>query len=150
MEVLNASIFAISVLTEAENTLLDSAIDFLTDLQKQEDGTEIPVKSPAVIKYYEYRDIYQGAESTYLNEKIEVENSIGPEVEKLRQQWTSFREKQLLDFKNKAEDDWKNLGFKEQVEYYQSVRNSLEPKKYLPNLYRKAYLDEINLSKVPI
>jgi hypothetical protein len=148
MEVLNASIFAVSVLTEAENTLLDRAIDFLTDLQKQADGTQIPVKSTAVIKYYEYRDTYQDAVSTYLNEKIAIENSTGPEGEKLRQQWAAYREKQLLTFKSQAEDDWKNVGFKEQVEYYQSVRNSLEPKKYL-NLYRQAYLDEINISEIP-
>jgi hypothetical protein len=146
--VLNGSIFAVSALTQAENTLLDQAIDFLTDMQKQENGPEIPVNSTAVNKYYEYRKRYQDAESTYLDEKITVENSTGPEGEKLRQEWGAYREKQLLDLKNQAEVEWKNLGFKEQVEYFQSVRNSLETKKYL-DLYRKAYLNEINVSEIP-
>lgn len=146
--VLNGSIFAVSALNEAENTLLDQAIDFLTDMQKQEDGTEIPVMSAAVTKYYEYRKRYQDAESTYLSEKITIESSAGPEGEKLKQEWAAYREKQLLDLKNQAEVDWQNLGFKEQVEYYQSVRNSLETKKYL-NLYRQAYLNEINVSEIP-
>jgi hypothetical protein len=146
--VLNGSIFAVSALNEAENTLLEKAIDFLTDMQKQENAPEIPVNSTAVTKYYEYRKRYQDAESTYLSEKITVESTAGPEGEKLKQEWAAYREKQLLDLKNQAEEDWKNIGFKEQVEYYQSVRNSLETKKYL-NLYRQAYLNEINVSEIP-
>src|SRR5215212_6607519 len=83
-DVLRNSIFAVSALSESENKLLDQAIDFLTDMQKQ-DGEEIPVSSTAVNKYYEYKTIYEDAESIYLNEKFTVENSGN---EELTRQWT--------------------------------------------------------------
>ncbi len=148
INVLTASVFAESTLTEAENNLLNKAIDFLTDEQISADGTKIPVNSTAVGKYYEYKTIDEQAERTYLDEKITVECTTGPEGQKLKQQWDAYRERQLQEAKEKAEQDWVNLGFKQQVEYYQTVRNNLEPKKY-PNLYRQAYLNEIGISEVP-
>ena len=146
--VLKNSIFAVSGLSEAENISLDQAIDFLTDLKVEEDGTEIPVNSIAVTKYYEYKTVYENAVNTYLDEKITVENSAGPESDKLKQQWAAYREKELLDIKNRAEADWKNLGFKVEVENNQAIKNTLELKKYL-DLYRQAYLDEIDISEIP-
>lgn len=146
--VLKNSIFALSGLSEEENISLDQAIDFLTDVKVEEDGTEIPVNSIAVTKYYEYKTVYENAVNTYLNEKITVENSTGPEGDKLKQQWAAYREKELTDIKNRAEADWRNLGFKTEVENNQSIKNTLELKKYL-NLYRQAYLDEINISEIP-
>lgn len=146
--VLKNSIFAVSGLSEAENRSLDQAIDFLTDLKTEEDGTEIPVNSVAVTKYYEYKTVYENAVNTYLNEKITVENSTGPEGDKLKQQWTAYREKELIDIKNRAEADWKNLGFKVEVENNQAIKNTLELRKYL-DMYRQAYLDEINISEIP-
>jgi hypothetical protein len=146
--VLNASIFAESALTESENELLDQAIDFLTDEPEvSEDEFKIPVYSVAVLKYYEYKTIYEEAERTYLGEKITVESTSGQEGQELKRQWDSYREKQLRGIKDKAEQDWRHLGFKKQVEYYQSVEKMLEPKKYL-NLYKKNYMDEINLSEI--
>ncbi len=146
--VLKNSIFAVSGLSEAENRSLDQAIDFLTDLKTEEDGTAIPVNSVAVTKYYEYKTVYENAVNTYLNEKITVENSTGPEGDKLKQQWTAYREKELIDIKNRAEADWKNLGFKVEVENNQAIKNTLELRKYL-DMYRQAYLDEINISEIP-
>ena len=87
--VLKNSICAVSGLSEAENISLDQAIDFLTDLKVEEDGTEIPVNSIAVTKYYEYKTVYENAVNTYLDEKITVENSAGPESDKLKQQWAA-------------------------------------------------------------
>jgi len=146
--VLKNSIFAVSGLSEAENRSLDQAIDFLTDLKVEEDGTEIPVNSTAVTKYYEYKTVYENAVNTYLNEKITVENSAGAEGDKLKQQWAAYREKEMMDIKNRAEADWKNLGFKVEVENNQAIKNTLELKKYL-DLYRQAYLDEISISEIP-
>jgi len=34
-------------------------IDFLTDIKLEEDGTEIPVNSTAVTKYYEHKTVYE-------------------------------------------------------------------------------------------
>lgn len=146
--VLKNSIFAISGLSEAENKSLDQAIDFLTDIKTEEDGTEIPVNSIAVTKYYEYKLVYENSANTYLSEKITVENSTGPEGDKLKQQWAAYRENELINLKTKAEADWKNLGFKEEVENNQSIKNTLELKKYLDK-YRQAYLDEIDISEIP-
>jgi hypothetical protein len=146
--VLKNSIFAVSGLSEAENKSLDQAIDFLTDIKVEEDGTEIPVNSIAVTKYYEYKTIYENAINTYLNEKITVENSTGSEGDKLKQQWAAYREKELIEIKNRAEADWKNLGFKVEVENNQAIKNTLELKKYL-DMYRQAYLDEIDISEIP-
>lgn len=146
--VLKKSLFAVSGLSEAENKSLDKAIDFLTDLKTEEDGTEIPVNSVAVTKYYEYKTVYENAVNTYLNEKITVENSTGPEGDKLKQQWAAYREKELVDIKNRADADWKNLGFKVEVENNQAIKNTLELRKYL-DLYRQAYLDEIDISEIP-
>lgn len=146
--VLTNSVFAISGLSEAENRSLDQAIDFLTDIKLEEDGTEIPVNSTAVTKYYEHKTVYENAVNTYLDEKITVENSAGPKGDKLKQQWVAYREKELLDIKNRAEADWKNLGFKVEVENNQAIKNALELKKYL-DLYRQAYLDEIDISEIP-
>ncbi|WP_292352862.1 hypothetical protein [Methanomethylovorans sp. PtaU1.Bin093] len=148
IDVLKNSIFAVSGLSEAENLSLDQAIDFLTDIKVEADGTEIPVNSTAVTKYYEYKTVYENAMNTYLNEKITVENSTGPEGDNLKQQWAAYREKELLDIKNRAEADWKNLGFKLEVENNQSIKNTLELKKYL-DIYRQVYLNEINISEIP-
>jgi hypothetical protein len=144
---LTASIFAESALTEPENNLLNQAIAFLTD-EVNENGSTIPIYSAQVRKYYEYKTRYEKAAAAYLDEKITVESTTGEEGESLRQQWLSSREKQLRDMKDQAEQEWINLGFKQQVEYHQSVRSSLEPKKYL-NLYRKSYLDDMNVSEIP-
>jgi hypothetical protein len=148
INILRMSTFAKSNLTVEENNLLNKAVDFLTDITKLDDGTEIPVNSVIVNKYYEYKTVFDQAEATYLNEKMTVELSTGTEGEKLKQQWNAYREKQLLDIKNKAEDDWKNLGLREQVKYYQQVRSNLEPRKFL-GLYKSAYLNEIEISETP-
>jgi hypothetical protein len=145
---LTNSEFAESGLTEAENNLLNQAIDFLTDAKTLEDGTTIPINSAALNKYYEYKTICDQAEATYLNEKITVESSTGAEGDRLKQQWATNRERQLRDTMNQAGENWKNLGFRDQVNSFQQVRNDLEPKKFL-NLYRAAYLDEVRISEVP-
>jgi hypothetical protein len=92
--------------------------------------------------------LYEKAMSIYLDEKITVESTTGADGSILKQQWESYREKQLKSLIDKAEQDWINLGLKQQIEGYLSVRSSLEPKKYL-NLYRQSYLDDIELSFLP-
>ena len=142
---LNNAIFAESTLSQEDNNLLDEAIDFLTDIQKQTDNTETCTNSPEVVKYYQYMENYNMAMTTYLDEKITVENSNGIEGKALKEQWDTFRQRELISLVDKAEQEWINLGFKVQVERYQGLRKTLEPKKYL-NLYRDAYLNEISLA----
>jgi len=143
---LKNAVFAKSSLTPKELKQLDEAINFLQD-EKVENEQKIPIYSLQLSKYYEYKELFLNAHRTYLDEKITVENSIGPESEKLRKNWTDFRQNQLIETKNKAEQDWKNLGYKEKVEYCQSLRESLEPKKYL-GMYRNAYLNELKTSEL--
>ena len=145
---IKGSRFAQSGLSEPENKQLEEAVDFLTDVRKLEDGSEIPVNSAAVNRYYEYKTLFDQAEATYLDEKITVQSSSGPEGDRLKQQWAAYREKQLLDLKTQADVDWMNLGFKEKVKNALQVRNDLEPKKFLER-YRDAYLHEISISEIP-
>jgi hypothetical protein len=148
IELLNRSIFANSALSEAEEKQLSTAIDFLTDEGVTDDGLSIPTYSAALMRYYEYKTLHENAMSTYLDEKITVDSTTGAEGVALKQQWASYREKQLKSLIDKAEQDWINLGLKQQVEGYLAVRSSLEPKKYL-NLYRQSYLADIELSFLP-
>jgi hypothetical protein len=145
-KVLEEARFAQSGLTEEEDKKLEKAIDFLTDA-KIVDGVKIPINSEAVTKYYEYKDIYDRALRVYLDEQITVESSSGVEGEKLKKQWDSYREKELKEIRDRAEQEWIDLGFKREVENCQSIRNNLEVKKYL-NLYRQAYLNEIDISEI--
>lgn len=145
--VLHDAIFASSTLSEQEDKLLAQALDYLTDVKTLDDGAQITVDSPEVKNYYYYQDVYYSAEHNYLNEKLTVESALDPEGDKLRAQWGSSRKQELTDIKDKAESDWKNLGFKEIVENYMSIKNNLELKKY-PNKFRQDYLNDIALSEI--
>lgn len=145
--ILTDSIFAESALTPEEERQLAEAIDFLTDDQIDTEGNRIPVNSPQVSRYYEYKTIAEEAELIYLDEKLSVQFAEGPDAQQLKEIWDAYREKQLKEIWDKAEEDWINLGFKRQVEEYSALRNSLEIRKYL-NLYRQAYLNELSISEI--
>lgn len=146
-KILNESVFAESTLTPEEERQLAEAIDFLTDEKIDIDGSKVPVNSPQVSKYYEYKTIAEEAERVYLDEKLSVQFAEGPDAQQLKEKWNSYREKQLKEAWDKAEADWINLGFKRQVEEYSALKNSLELRKYV-NLYRQACLDELNISEI--
>lgn len=145
--VLIDAIFASNTLSEQEDKLLGQALDYLTDFKTLDDGTQITVNSPEVQKYYYYRELYLNSERNYLNEELTVESATGPEGDELRAQWNSSRKKELTDIKDKAESDWKNLGFKGTVENYMSIKSALELKKY-HNQFRQDYLNDIALSEI--
>ncbi len=146
MTILNNSIFAESSLSEEENKLLDEAIDFLINIEVS-DGMEIPVDALAVRRYYEYRQAFESARQTYLNEESTINCASGPEGDNLRQQWEAYRKKELFDITEKAKQKWMSLGQKEIVENYQSIKSNLETKKYVAK-YKQAYLKEIELSQI--
>jgi hypothetical protein len=139
--------FPSSGLTPDEEQQLAQAQDYLTDDRVTEDNLVIPVNSPAVTRYYEYKTAYEEAERTYLDEQFTVQYATGEEGERLRQQWETSRKHTLLVRKTQAEQDWLNLGFKRQVEAAQALKNKLEIKKYL-NLYSEACLDELEISEI--
>ncbi|MBE0643502.1 MAG: hypothetical protein IH600_05440, partial [Bacteroidetes bacterium] len=141
------SVFATSALTADEERQLADAIDYLSDDLVDDDGQIVPVNSPKVTKYYEYKTLYEVAEQTYLDEKLSIQFAEGSNAPLLRAQWESYREKQLRDLMDKAMEDWKTLGFKLQVEHNQSLRNSLELRKYL-DLYKQECLNELAISEL--
>jgi len=145
--VLTEATVAESLLTDVQRTLLAQAVDFLTDPMKLEDGSELRVNSTAFNAYLHYKKIFDTADWTYVDAKTTVESSTGPEGEALRRQWPDH-EKRLLAERDQAEGDWKNLGFREQVRHFQAVRDNLEPKQF-PGVYKKAYLDELEVARVP-
>ncbi|WP_437721679.1 hypothetical protein [Sorangium sp. So ce861] len=144
--VLKGAHYASSGLTDAENQRLEDAIAFLTD-QRTQDGITVLVYSEAVSKYYVYKTIYETTSATYLDEKISVESTTGPEGDRLKAEWTDRREKQLRDARDKAMQDWMTLGYKLQVEDYQAIQQQLEPRKFL-HLEGQAYLSDIELSEL--
>lgn len=146
-KILTDSIFAESALTPDEERQLTEAMDFLTDDQIDTEGNRIPVNSPQVSRYYEYKTIAEEAERIYLDEKLSVKFAEGPDAQQLKEKWDAYREKQLKEAWDKAEEDWINLGFKRQVEEYSALKNSLELRKYL-NIYRQGYLNELAISEI--
>ncbi|WP_433928241.1 hypothetical protein AB3662_33635 [Sorangium cellulosum] len=134
-------------LTDAENQQLKDAIAFLTD-ERTQDGITVLVNSEAVNKYYIYKTVYDATSATYLDEKISVESTTGTEGDRLKAQWTAYREKQLRDARDRALQDWISLGYKLQVENYQAIQRQLEPRKFL-HLQGQAYLNDIELSEIP-
>jgi len=147
-DILTSATFATSRLSSAEEKQLSEAIGFLTDEQIGPDGTKIPINSKKADAYTSHKINYEQAEAIYLNEKFSVENAVGEERQRLTNIWASGREQQLRSVKEQAMQDWINLGFKNEVERYQMLRNDLEGKKY-PILYRQAYLNEIELAESP-
>jgi hypothetical protein len=147
MKILNDAVFAQSGLSEAEEKRLAEAIDFLTDLQ-QVGTAQIAINSAAVTQYYTYKTAYDNAEQTYIDEKMTVESTTGPEGEALRQRWHNSRDKQLKELVQRALEDLNNLGSAVQVRAAQAIRAELEPKKYL-DLYRAAYESEISIAEIP-
>ena len=65
----------------------------------------------------------------------------------MRQAWAAYREKQLKDARERAQQDWQNLGNKLAVENNQAVQRALEPRRFL-NLDGQAYLSDIEMSKI--
>jgi hypothetical protein len=149
LRILDEVVLAASTLTDQESEDLSDAIDFLTIVDTI-DGLKVSRASPAVLKYYEYKQVFENTSRAYSDEKLSVDNSLGPEGDKLRQKWVAYRERELAENRNKAEQEWRDLGFKERVEYYQLQRNSLESKKslYSLNEYIQAYKKEIGLSEL--
>lgn len=142
------SIFAENTLTPTQNTQLEQAIDFLTDKQTIE-GVELIVSSVAVQTYYQYKTIYDDINRQYLDEKLTVDLAANDEEgQYLRQVWTTTKEKNWLDRLKKAEDDWINLGQRDTVRNYQSLRADLEPKRS-PRQFKTACQNDLTLGAVP-
>lgn len=146
-DILRECEFAETALSEAEEARLAEAIDYLTDDVIGDDGVAVTVMSPQLRTYYEYRTIYEQAESAYRDEKLSVEFASGPEGERLRRAWMEYREAELLGACEKAKQDWIEIGHRAEVEHQRAVQSALEVRKYL-ELYRQAYLNEMRISEV--
>lgn len=148
LRVIKGAVFAKSGLTDDEEKRLAEATDLLTDLVKLTDGIEVSVNSEILNRYYMYETAFKVAEQQYLNEKITVETSTGPEGDALKARWAAGREQQLKDAMQRALNEFNTLGQANLVRSAMQTKNDLELKKYL-NLYREAYLNEIDLADIP-
>lgn len=117
---LESANFAKSSLTTQEEKDLNEAIHFLGESKE----------SSELKKYKFYRARFDVINRQYAQKKLSVELSTGVEGELLKKEWDTLLETELRDAKVRAEDEWINLGHKFKVEKYQSIRNSLEEKKY--------------------
>lgn len=146
-EALREAVFAESALSEAEERKLAAAIDYLTDEEVGPDGVAVTVMSPQLRRYYEQRTLYEAAQGAYLDEKLSVEFASGEDGERLKRAWTEYREAQLAGVRDRAMQDWVNLGHKNAVEQHQATQAALEVRKYL-EVYRQAYLSEMAISEI--
>lgn len=145
---LTDSVFADSTLTPAQNDQLDRAIDFLTDKQTI-DGIELTVPSVAMRTYYQYKTVYDDTYRQYVDEKLTVEFAADDDDgRRLREAWTTFKEKNWADQVKKADDDWVNLGQRDAVRNYQSIRADLEPKRF-PHQFKTTCLNDLALAEMP-
>jgi len=138
-------IFPVSRLTPSEGSQLNEAIDFLTN-DVTINSNSVPVNSPEVEQYYKYKTLYDLAYDKYNDEEISAQNATGLTAEKAKKRWIK-REKTLKKKRDTALTNWTNLGYKNPVEGYISLKNRLELKKY-PSLYIQSYLNEINISEI--
>ncbi|WP_438495255.1 hypothetical protein [Paenibacillus sp. IHBB 3054] len=134
IQCLNFSNFAKSSLTKEEEDKLNIAINFL--------GRNKP--SLDVLKYLQYRNIFNEADKAYNQAKLSVELSTGNEEIILRKHWEAYLERELWEAREQAENDWINRGQKRIVENYQAIRNSLELRKYES---AGKYLEEVRISE---
>lgn len=142
------SVFANSTLTPAQNAQLEQAIGFLTDTQTV-DGVDMAVTSAILQAYYQYKTIYDDINRQYIDEKLSVEFAANDEEgRRLRETWAAIREKTWLDQLIAAEENWINIGQRDTVRHYQSVRADLEPKRF-PLQFKTACQNDLTLAELP-
>lgn len=147
-KVLTESVFADSTLTPTQHEQLSQAIDFLTDKQVV-DGVEVTVPSAALLTYYQYKTVYDDINRQYIDEKLTVEfAATDEEGKRLRELWAAVQEKAWLDQLKAAEDNWVNIGQRDTVNFYQSLRADLEPKRF-PLQFKTACQNDLALGELP-
>lgn len=135
--VVERSEVAESVLTGGERRRLEEARAYLEDTKEIEGLGTTTVYSPQVVAYYQHKEAWEDAQRVYLDEKISVESSDDPQV---RQAWEESREAELGALRDRALNDWRTLGFKDQVEEAQAVVASLGSRS--PEVLRQSLLSE--------
>ena len=142
------SVFANSTLSPTQHAQLNQAIDFLTDNQTV-GGVEVTVPSAALQTYYQYKTIYDDINRQYIDEKLTVEFAASDdEGKRLRETWAAGREQTWLEQLKAAEDNWVNIGQRNTVSYYQSLRADLEPKRF-PLQFKTACQSDLMLAELP-
>jgi hypothetical protein len=141
--ILRSSTFARSALVGDELVKYQAARKYLLTLVPRADGKFDRANSEVVNKYYFYKEKYDTAISAFKNEEISVASL--PEGHVSRLHWDVIRKEELKDAVAIAEDEWHQLGFKNEVERNQQTKRDLEQKMYLDTL-KADYLDDLESS----
>src|SRR4051794_24335103 len=141
--VLDDAEMAVSTLTPGELSSLEKARAYLTDTVSTDAG-RTTVYSPAVLAYYQYRDLADRAERAYLDERLTAEMSQEPAV---KQAWENGRRVELETLRDRTAQDWAVLGHKAEVESAQATVTALGAKD--PQLKRLALLGDYEACNEP-
>lgn len=137
-DILVAAEFAEGALTQTETRQLAEAVDLLTDEVEGPDGSAVPVYSHKVLAYNEYRDEYFTLEMARRDAQLTADETALPA--------DRARVEELAVAIRRLEEDWTNLGFRDEVETAQRVRSTLEVKRS-PIRYRTEYLNELAIAE---
>lgn len=137
-DILEGAEFAEGALTEQEARQLAEAVDLLTDEVEGPDGSAVPVYSHKVTTYNGYRDEYFTLEMARRDAQLTADET-GLPADRARVEALGVAIHQL-------EEDWTNLGFRDEVETAQRVRSALEVKRS-PIRYRREYLNELTIAE---
>src|SRR3954452_17741495 len=141
--VLDDAEMAVSTLTPGELSSLEKARAYLTDTVSTDAG-RTTVYSPAVLAYYQYRDLADRAERAYLDERLTAEMSQEPAV---KQAWENGRRVELETLRDRTAQDWAVLGHKAEVESAQATVTALGAKD--PQLKRLALMGDYEACNEP-
>jgi peptidoglycan hydrolase-like protein with peptidoglycan-binding domain len=141
--VLDDAEMAVTTLTAGEQSSLEQARAYLADTVSTEGGSTT-VYSPAVLAYYQYRDLADRAERAYLDEKLTAEMSQDPAV---TQAWENGRRLELEAVRDRTMQDWAVLGHQAEVESAQATVTALGAKD--PQLKRRALLSDYDQCTEP-
>lgn len=116
--VLERAEVAESVLSSRERERLAEAHDLLEDTVELDGLGTTTVYSAELSSYYQYKEAWEDAQRVYLDEEISVRLSTDPEVQAA---WDDRREAELAGIRDRAMQDWRTLGSKDEVEEAQAT-----------------------------
>jgi hypothetical protein len=142
--VLTTPILANTSLSPDQEQKLAEARAIVTETQNV-DGVDTDILSAKAKAYYQYKEAYELTYRVYLDEKITVESSSGPEGDLLKQRWVAGRETELLGAIQRAEEEWMIAGYRQLIENSFAVIKDLGSRQNV-HAYQARLVSDYNLS----